>query len=34
MGSGDIKAVLRFVVGDTEDETTAQMVEEFYNQSN
>jgi hypothetical protein len=33
MGIGDIKAVLRFAVGDTEDETTAQKVEEFYRQS-
>jgi hypothetical protein len=33
MGIEDIKAVLRFAVGDTEDETTAQKVEEFYNQS-
>jgi hypothetical protein len=33
MGIQDIKAVLRFAVGDTEDETTAQKVEEFYNQS-
>jgi hypothetical protein len=33
IGIEDIKAVLRFAVGDTEDETAAQKVEEFYNQS-